>query len=62
MLIKVDFLKMGRAGGKLHFNKAISPSIGRGVCGPDWVFSNVCVFLYCYPCENHFEPFRMGVR
>lgn len=38
MLIKVDFLKMGRAGGKLHFNKAISPSIGRGVCGPDWVF------------------------
>lgn len=41
MLIKVDFVKMGRAAWQLHLNKAISPSVGRGVFRPDCV----CVFL-----------------
>ena len=57
MLIKVDFVKMGRAAWQLHLNKAISPSVGRGAFRPDCVFFfHVCVLLCFYPCENQCEP------
>lgn len=47
MLIKVDFVKMGRAAWQLHLNKAISPSVGRGVFRPDcvWFFLCLCALV-----------------
>lgn len=55
MLIKVDFVKMGRAAWQLHLNKAISPSVGRGAFRPD------CVFFFMSVCSCASIPVRTSV-
>lgn len=61
MLIKVDFVKMERAGWQTPPQQSHKPICWQR-CIWAWlcVFFNVCELLYLYPCENQFEPPERG--